>query len=210
MSASFIVLSNDNQEIEVKRCTRCHKVKRIEEFRIHSKKDPERRESRCKSCLNEAFKEYLHKNKEIEKKVYSKMIEIQWRKQGMKYKGEIFTRGVFNKLLEYQDHKCAICKESDWFNSLHVDHYHTTGEVRGLICGDCNRLAVARYESTGHYRSPKHEQLIRDYLLDPPVNHISFEHQVVWNGIKEKQRRRTSDTYEVVIENRMAIFEVEE
>lgn len=209
MSSSFIVINDDNREIEVKRCIRCHKVKRIEEFRIHSKKYPEKREAQCKYCQKERFKEYLNKNKEFKRKFYSKIIECQWRRQGIKYKGEIFTREVFDKLLEYQDHKCAICKVSDWFNSLEVDHYHTTGEVRGLLCGGCNRLAVARYETTGHYRSLEHEQLIRDYLLDPPVNHISFDHQVGWDGIREKCRRSV-DTHEVVIEDRMADFEVDE
>ena len=209
MSASFIVLSDDNREIEVKRCTRCHKVKRIEEFPIHNKNDLSRwRETRCRPCMNEHFRECYHRSGGREKN-YNKIISDQWRRQGMKYKGQVFTREVFDKLLEYQDHKCAICQVSDWFNSLEVDHYHATGEVRGLLCGGCNRRAVARYETTGHYRSSKHEQLIRDYILDPPINHISFDHQVDWNGIREKPRRN-AETHEVVIEDRIANFEVDE
>ena len=35
----------------------------------------------------------------------------------------------------HQGGYCAICKGSD---SLNVDHDHTTGKVRGLICASCN------------------------------------------------------------------------
>lgn len=40
-----------------------------------------------------------------------------------------------------QDGKCAICKkvvDGDHHERLHVDHDHTTGNVRGLLCRECN------------------------------------------------------------------------
>lgn len=36
-----------------------------------------------------------------------------------------------------QEHKCLICNETP--DKLHVDHCHTNGHVRGLLCGTCNR-----------------------------------------------------------------------
>lgn len=39
-----------------------------------------------------------------------------------------------------QDHKCAIC--SDYFEDsrkLHIDHCHSSGKVRGLLCSQCNQ-----------------------------------------------------------------------
>lgn len=54
---------------------------------------------------------------------------------------------------EYQDirreqgYKCCICKkpEIDFISARHpvgvvVDHCHTTGQIRGLLCGKCNTL----------------------------------------------------------------------
>lgn len=51
------------------------------------------------------------------------------------------TSQEFNAMLVKQEGKCAICgsqgsgKESD---RLVVDHCHTTGKVRGLLCWPCN------------------------------------------------------------------------
>lgn len=46
----------------------------------------------------------------------------------------------YELLLETQLNKCKICQvHTDNLNSkLHVDHCHTTGKIRGLLCGNCN------------------------------------------------------------------------
>ncbi len=36
-----------------------------------------------------------------------------------------------------QDRRCAICKQS---KPLEIDHCHTTGKVRGLLCSNCNKV----------------------------------------------------------------------
>ena len=42
----------------------------------------------------------------------------------------------YQHLYTIQNGKCAICKKS---NPECVDHNHKTGEVRGLLCGGCNK-----------------------------------------------------------------------
>lgn len=48
-------------------------------------------------------------------------------------------------MLESQDNLCAICEEvgfemrTDVRSTLNVDHCHSTGNVRGLLCHNCNR-----------------------------------------------------------------------
>ena len=48
---------------------------------------------------------------------------------------------LFNSLREEQNNSCAICKkhEDDEKLALAVDHCHTTGKIRGLLCANCNR-----------------------------------------------------------------------
>ena len=41
----------------------------------------------------------------------------------------------YNKLCEEQDHKCKLCAKE---KKLYVDHCHETGQIRGLLCKDCN------------------------------------------------------------------------
>ena len=48
----------------------------------------------------------------------------------------------YQKLLEAQNHKCAICGSPPPNNRktrLAIDHCHKTGKVRGLLCDRCNR-----------------------------------------------------------------------
>lgn len=47
----------------------------------------------------------------------------------------------YNHLLMSQSGRCAICQReaSDFKRKLAVDHNHTTGKVRGLLCVKCNR-----------------------------------------------------------------------
>lgn len=58
------------------------------------------------------------------------------------------SREIYDNLLEKQDGKCALCG-TDTCNGRgewHVDHDHSNGSIRGLLCASCNiRLGV--YES---------------------------------------------------------------
>lgn len=52
---------------------------------------------------------------------------------------EMFT------MMDKQDWKCAICKtfgfkmRDNHISGLNLDHCHSTGKVRGLLCHNCNR-----------------------------------------------------------------------
>lgn len=47
----------------------------------------------------------------------------------------------YREMFKVQKSLCAICGESETVKNkvLSVDHNHKTGEVRGLLCGHCNR-----------------------------------------------------------------------
>lgn len=44
---------------------------------------------------------------------------------------------AFAALMESQGNLCAICRRST--DRFHVDHNHQTMEIRGLLCGPCNK-----------------------------------------------------------------------
>jgi hypothetical protein len=50
----------------------------------------------------------------------------------------------YNEMLVKQDGKCAICRRE--FKTLAVDHCHTTGRVRGLLCNNCNLILGLCYD----------------------------------------------------------------
>lgn len=49
----------------------------------------------------------------------------------------------YEELLRAQGSRCAVCAEphgTTRATTLHVDHDHRTGQVRGLLCANCNHV----------------------------------------------------------------------
>lgn len=75
--------------------------------------------------------------------------------------------GGYAKLLAYQGGKCWICRRATGKTKrLAVDHDHRTGEVRGILCGPCNKLLA-------HVRDDP-DMLIASaqYLVNPPYRRL--------------------------------------
>ena len=66
-------------------------------------------------------------------------IKANHRRNHLRYKFNL-TIAEFNRLLKKQRGKCAICgtKETSPLKCFVVDHDHSTGAVRGLLCFHCN------------------------------------------------------------------------
>jgi hypothetical protein len=51
-------------------------------------------------------------------------------------------------MLRDQEGCCSICKQKPKDgNRLHIDHDHTTGEVRGLLCQEHNMMLGLAYDN---------------------------------------------------------------
>jgi hypothetical protein len=106
------------------RCARCQEVKPLEDFNRHPTKT-NGRASYCKLCVSSNSKTwYLTKGRE------------RWLRK---------TYGIgldeYNALVEKQEGRCAACGRLPEGRALDVDHDHTYGRVRGLLCMRCN-LAI--------------------------------------------------------------------
>lgn len=55
----------------------------------------------------------------------------------------------YEKMLIEQNNSCKIClkHESRFSKRLHVDHCHTTGKVRGLLCVHCNHILGKAFDN---------------------------------------------------------------
>ena len=105
----------------LKRCTKCDQSKPLSEYSLTPAGHPR---GSCKSCRSVAN------------------IGVEARSRKLKYKYGI-THNDYLSLLEEQDGKCLGCgglAEDQHHGVLDVDHNHKTNEVRGLLCGSCNRL----------------------------------------------------------------------
>lgn len=45
----------------------------------------------------------------------------------------------YETMFEAQGGRCAICRSTPDSKRLAVDHDHQTGQIRGLLCANCNR-----------------------------------------------------------------------
>lgn len=94
----------------------------------------------------EYLKRYYERNKEKRKAYnykwmsnnYEKWQETQ-RKSRLKRKFGISVE-EYNTVLQKQQGQCGICgvKRTDIKTTFSVDHDHSTGRVRGLLCHECN------------------------------------------------------------------------
>ena len=119
-------------------CVKCKKSKPLTQF--HKNRTYRRRE--CKTCRSQYAKtNYKENKKDIlnRRKPYSTRQKVEKRFRSWLAQGIKLTLQEYYKKLAKQHHSCKICK-SPFKNTrdAHVDHQHTTGKVRGILCSKCN------------------------------------------------------------------------
>ena len=117
-------------------CTKCKKDKEVSEFRkrISLKRGYQ---SWCKECESEASKKRYVPRPKRERNVYDKKATLI---RMLKFRYNL-TYEEFATKYQRQDGRCAICNEPKPLGSvkgLNVDHCHTSGKIRGLLCRKCN------------------------------------------------------------------------
>lgn len=118
---------NCDSFITEKNCSRCTVIKPIAEFskdRQHSSGY----KSACKVCARGDFVKWRTENLE-----YARRAD----RVGHYMRSYRLTQEQAEQLVENRVGPCAICTE---VKPLVVDHCHTTGDVRGLVCSACNSV----------------------------------------------------------------------
>lgn len=128
------------------RCRKCKIKKPRSEFNKH-KNRKNGLQSRCRLCERKYYQKYRdvklnrakHRMRYQENKDRWKDLQLQ--------KDFGITLEDYNNMLDKQNGVCKICGMPETrivvqgtIASLSVDHDHTTGRVRGLLCNHCNRL----------------------------------------------------------------------
>lgn len=133
----------------MKFCSSCRENKPLEDFHKR-KKSKDGAHSYCKICTSLRNKEWFANNKQKHAATcaswYSKNKEkanksgTDWHYRsnyGISYEDFILLAGK-------QQNKCAICSTTIVFsgrgaNRAVMDHCHTTGNIRGVLCSSCNQ-----------------------------------------------------------------------
>ncbi len=138
----------------MKKCSQCQEVKELTEFfKDASVKGGYR--SNCKVCKMKTTDAWRVNNRErfnALHRVYNKNNYQKLRMQRYKITPEIYAN-----ILAEQKGVCAVCERlPPQKKSLCIDHRHSDGKVRGLLCYKCNRdMSVVD--------SPEHLQKLLDY-----------------------------------------------
>tara|TARA_R110000744_G_scaffold176069_1_gene294952 strand:- start:35 stop:466 length:432 start_codon:yes stop_codon:yes gene_type:complete len=121
----------------MKQCTVCKETKTLDEY-YNYKATKDGKSYRCKGCDTKARAKWAKNNPEKSRR--------SSRERSLKCKYGISLRD-YEEMLESQGKSCACCGATENHTSgssregwnFAVDHCHTTGVVRGLLCNQCNR-----------------------------------------------------------------------
>lgn len=152
----------------MKQCKKCNEIKDESIFNKDSTR-PDGFHPYCRSCRAQekrnAYNADPEKAKEQKRRSYAKHKE-RLKKEQREYfatpEGKARARRIvsmsrygitqeqYDSMRESQDYKCLICdthetevpkgNSASYKTALHIDHCHSTGEIRGLLCTNCNTM----------------------------------------------------------------------
>ena len=97
-----------------KKCIKCNEIKSLEFFHYYKKNN--RYHSLCSDCKKQRFRTY--------------------QKEFGRFNRHGITKEVYEEMVKQQNNKCFTCEEK--YDVLYIDHNHSTGTIRKLLCRNCN------------------------------------------------------------------------
>ena len=112
---------------------------------VKNHRDKFRRTAEQQADYNERRRQKYAEDKKHREEIRAKVKEWQAKNPDKRKAQRIKKFGLsleeFNELLKEQDYKCAICGYLDTSDPNFfpvIDHCHETGEVRNILCMNCN------------------------------------------------------------------------
>ena len=122
------------KHIDMKTCKKCNETKELTEFYKTggTGSRPQSLRPRCRACTNKENRAYLESRPTKTDYSYRSILK---RKYGV-------TMEWYNAKFKVQQGRCAICSTEEkgpkGRRFFCVDHCHTTGQPRSLLCANCN------------------------------------------------------------------------
>lgn len=151
-------------------CRKCKTTRPLNDFYPTSPQGYHRRI--CKSCTVSGNKE-REVNDPTDKKRRAHLRSLYG-----------ITLEEYEAMFQVQKGRCAVCGGTGKDGRrLSVDHDHTTGLIRGLLCGSCNRYVIARARDASIFYAAA------QYLEYPPAVDIIGE-KIAPDRKKKRPRKR--------------------
>lgn len=135
-----------------KRCSACRETKPMSEFHAANESvSRHKRQAYCKPCAAEIGRQRRLADPDYSRRITERgyFRAYRWRRIEQRYG---LSRGEYEALLMAQGELCAVCRGTNNGKHLVVDHDHSSGLVRGLLCGGCNH-ALGFVEKDGWIES---------------------------------------------------------
>ena len=140
---------NDESVLPTKTCIHCRETKSLDKF-VKDKRLMYGKSNICLACHNSDARAWA--NTDYGKR-YHQRATAEWKANNpdrQHHNTLVRKYGIslddYKTMWEKQEGKCPICGSNLVAGKLtHVDHCHSTGKVRGLLCSPCNR-ALGAYE----------------------------------------------------------------
>lgn len=136
MPDSILILPN------AKHCSQCKEYKSLDDF-DKAKLGKYKKFAKCKACRAKNYIEKVQDDPAFRERKNSNSRKAyrtdSYRNGRLKEYG--ITADDYDRMYITQEGSCKLCRkhQSEELKSLAVDHCHTSGKVRGLLCNKCNQ-----------------------------------------------------------------------
>lgn len=138
-------------EETTKKCRACGAEKPLSDFQTYRRGDTGNIQvrSKCIPCYREMHREFAKKpeqrayRRNLHKKWSATEDGKAWRRRNRLKRLYGLTEEAYDEMVKSSGGKCSVCLSDE---ELVVDHDHSSGRVRGILCDRCNKALGLVYD----------------------------------------------------------------